>query len=60
MDVHDLAQYGSRGEETLVLSAEAKTQTYEPAQMTKQSVQLQCYRPRSVHFGQVKLDLQTL
>ena len=41
MDVHDLAQYGSRGEETLVPSAEAKTQTYEPAQMTRQSVQLQ-------------------
>ena len=50
MDAEDLAQYGSRGEETLVPCVEAGTRTYEPAQTTRQSAQLQSTRPRSVHF----------
>ena len=50
MDVQDLAQYGSRGEETLTPCVEAGTRTYEPAQTTRQTAQLQSGRPRSVHF----------
>ena len=60
MDMHDLAQYGSREEETLVPSAEAGTRTYEPTQTSRQSAQLQTTRPRSVHFNQVEPDLQRL
>ena len=60
MDANDLVQYGSRGEETLVPSADVGTRTYEPAQTTKQSAQLQTTKPRSVLFRQVEPDFQRL
>ena len=44
----------------LVSSAEAGTQTYESAQATRQSDQLQTNRPRLVHFEQAEPDLQRL
>ena len=60
INVQDLAQYGSREEETLTPCVEAGTRPYEPIQTTRQADQLQSTRPRSIHFGHTEPDLQRL